>query len=369
MAHLLPFRRRDEIVGWVAVLGVGDDGKRRKRFFKDKTRAESYLNEHLRLSVDPLHGRRHEVMFSLERLDHVGVSLNEVVEYYLRHGSRKRNPPLRESITLFLDQKRMVGRGSMYLQRMKVVLQQLSDYVGETTRVGDIDSDTVRRFVYVHHEGLGAVSKVNVLTHLTVFFNFCVQHDLIGFNPVKKVERPSVKFRPPSVLTPENFQVLLKKCLSNDWMDRMVVFVLVGFCGIRVEETSKLEWTHLDLDRGTVLVPAEVSKKHGFRMNRIPPNAMRWLELVPERQRKGKLIGTNWRSLLRSSVRFSKIDYRQNCVRHSFCSYSLSSGISLSEVMSSMGHLGSPSMVFSHYRNVVSEEDGEKWFGIVPEVS
>jgi hypothetical protein len=83
MAHLLPFRRHGEIVGWAAVLGVGPDGKRRKRFFKDKPRAESYLNEHIHLSVDPLPGLRHEAMFSLERLDPMGISLNEVVELYL----------------------------------------------------------------------------------------------------------------------------------------------------------------------------------------------------------------------------------------------------------------------------------------------
>jgi hypothetical protein len=31
-----------------------------------------------------------------------------------------------------------------------------------------------------------------------------------------------------------------------------------------------------------------------------------------------------------------------------------------------MGHAGSPAMIFSHYRNVVSEEDGKRWFQIVP---
>jgi hypothetical protein len=29
----------------------------------------------------------------------------------------------------------------------------------------------------------------------------------------------------------------------------------------------------------------------------------------------------------------------------------------------------SPSMIHSHYRNVVSEEDGRKWFGIPPAIT
>ncbi len=41
-------------------------------------------------------------------------------------------------------------------------------------------------------------------------------------------------------------------------------------------------------------------------------------------------------------------------------------GWSLADVIAYMGHSGSPSMIYSHYRNVVSEEDAKRWFGIVP---
>lgn len=147
-------------------LGRADDGKLRRRFFKDKTQAESFLNEHVRLSVDPLHGRRHEVMFSLERVDRVGVSLHEVVEFYLKHGSKKTNPSLSEAITTFLDHKRTVGRGKHYLDRMEVVFRQLKRFVGETTKVGDVTTDQIRKLVYVanHHTSLSSgVSLLEVV--------------------------------------------------------------------------------------------------------------------------------------------------------------------------------------------------------------
>jgi integrase len=175
-----------------------------------------------------------------------------------------------------------------------------------------------------------------------------------------------IKFKPPHVITPDHFKSLLDRCVSMNHLNRMTVLVLVGFCGIRIEEASKLDWSHLDLNRGTVLVPADVAKKAGFRINKIPTNAMDWLQLTSSPKRNGKLISENWRTLIRSSIRFSKINYRQNCIRHSFCSYAIGAGWPLADVIASMGHGGSPSMIFSHYRNVVSEEDGKRWFSILP---
>ena len=124
----------------------------------------------------------------------------------------------------------------------------------------------------------------------------------------------------------------------------------MGFCGIRVEEASKLKWSNLQLDRKIVEVPDTVAKKSAFRNNVIPPNAMEWLRAVEDKRRTGPIIGTNWRTLLRSAIRFCGIDYQKNCIRHSFCSYALVAGWSLADVVSYMGHGGSPTMVFSHYR-------------------
>ncbi|MCX6952529.1 MAG: site-specific integrase [Verrucomicrobia bacterium] len=347
-------------------LGVGGDGKRRRQFFKTKIEAEQCLNEDARTTTDPLHGRRHEVMFSLERVDTFGVSLHEVVEFYRLHGAKKTNPLLTDSIRLFFEHKKLIGRGHNYFDRMTVVLRQLTEYVGDKAKVGDITTDQLQKFVYVEHGHTSNVTKVNLLTHLSVFFNFCTRHDLSSFNPVKKIERPSVKFSPPHVIRPETFSTLLHHCLTMGWAERLTLFVLVGFCGVRIEEASKLKWSDINFENKTVLVPAEVAKRHGFRMNKIPSNGMTWLEAVRDHRRSGRIIGDNWKTLVRSAISSSKIGYKKNCVRHSFCSYALASGWSLADVVAYMGHGGSPTMVFSHYRNVVSEEDGKRWFNIVP---
>ena len=134
---ITPFKRHGEVIGYVTNLGLGEDGKRRRRFFKQRDQAEQFINEHIRTTIDPLHGRRNEVLFSLERVDRIGVSLNEVVEFYVLHGAKKSNPLLSDAINQFLEHKRQIGRGRHHLDRMGVVLDQLTQFVGETTKVGD----------------------------------------------------------------------------------------------------------------------------------------------------------------------------------------------------------------------------------------
>ena len=51
IAHLTPFKRNGEVIGYVTNLGLGGDGKRRRRFFKDRDQAEQFLNEHAKAEL------------------------------------------------------------------------------------------------------------------------------------------------------------------------------------------------------------------------------------------------------------------------------------------------------------------------------
>jgi site-specific recombinase XerD len=72
------------------------------------------------------------------------------------------------------------------------------------------------------------VTKRGILTHLSVLFNFAIREDLLGTNPVAKITRPTIKFHKPHVLSPSDFESLLKRCLEYGWNERLVVFALVS---------------------------------------------------------------------------------------------------------------------------------------------
>jgi integrase len=368
VGSISPQKRNGTVVGYSVYLGVDAEGRRQRKFFAQLADAEKLVRIH---SADPrpvgeLLDRKAEILFCLEQLRPLAVSLPDVVEFYVQHHARKGNPTLSELVELFVSEKRRIGRSAHYERSMRYYLNGFMSCAGRDVRISDITREQIADHVYGTNKDAGVVTKKNILTHLSVLFNFAIKEDLLGINPVDKITRPTIPFNKPHVLSPDDFSRLLNCCLEHGWNDRLVLFVLVGFCGIRVEEASRLSWSHLHLDKSIVEVPAEFAKKARFRNNRIPPNAMAWLRTVEDKRRTGPLIKDHWTQNLRSAVTSAKIDYRQNCIRHSFCSYALASGWSLADVIAYMGHSGSPAMIFSHYRNVVSEEDGKKWFEIVP---
>ena len=294
------------------------------------------------------------------------TSLTDVVTYYLTTKVSQSDKKLAGVVTEFLDEKKQIGRSQLYDSAMRYSFGQFMKYIGGDRRMGGITRQEISDYIYVRNKHVRPITKRNLLTNLSVLFNFAVKRDYVVTNPLVKIDRPTVPFVKPHVLSPSDFEKLLRKCLVKGWNDRIVIFVLVGFCGIRVEEASKLKWANLQLDRRIVEVPDTVAKKAAFRNNVIPPNAMEWLRAVEDKRRTGPIIGRNWRTLLRSAIRFCGIDYQKNCIRHSFCSYAIAAGWSLADVISYMGHGGGSSMVYSHYRNVVSVEDGKRWFSIVP---
>ena len=368
MGRISKQRRNGKVVGYSVYLGTNHEGRRLRRFVTRLSTAEKLVRVQ---SIDPrpvgeLLDRKAELLYCLEQIRPLRVTLPEVITFYVRHHPNKGNPSLSELVEMFVREKERIGRSAHYEKSMRYYLNGFMVSVGRDIPIGDITREQITHYVYTTNADVGSVTKKSILTHLSVLFNFAIKEEMLGLNPVEKITRPTIPFNKPHVLTPEDFNRLLHRCLANRWYDRLVVFVLVGFCGIRVEEASRLSWSHLHLDKSIVEIPAEFAKKARFRNNPIPPNAMTWLKRVEDKRRTGPLIDGRWKSTLRSVIQSAKIDYRQNCIRHSFCSYALSSGWKLAEVISYMGHSGSPSVIFSHYRNVVSEEDGKRWFGLVP---
>jgi integrase len=356
------------VVGYSVYLGRQGDQPRQRRFFVDRSEAEKFIQEQdtTPIPLGELWERKAEILYNLERLRVVKSSLTDVVTFYLSNIENRSDRKLADVVTEFLEEKQRVGRSVQYDKSMRYALHHFLDHVGQDRPLAEITRQIVSDYVYVTHKHVGPVTKRNLLINISVLLNFAVKRDYLSENPVSKIDRPSVQFAKPKVIVPSDFEILLRTCLDRGWNERLLLFVLVGFCGIRVEEASKLTWGNLNLKRGVVEVPHTIAKKASFRNNPIPPNAMEWFRKVEDKRRTGPIIGPNWKNLLRSAVRISGIKYEKNGVRHSFCSYALASGWTLADVVACMGHGGNPTMVFSHYRNVVSEEDGKKWFSIVP---
>ena len=355
MPSISPQRRHGKIVGYSVYLGSVGNERRARRFFPERRAAERFLAQQTTtpVAVGELWERKAELLYALERLRPLGTNLVEVVSFFLeQRGSSFGQKMFGEVVAEFLNEKRQVGRSDAYARNLRKGFTRFLTLTGGDRKIGEITRQVVADYVYRTHHHLSNVSKKNLLANFSVLLNYAVKRDYLKTNPVEKIDRPTIPFVKPSVMVPADFEKLLRRCQRKKWHDRLVLFVLVGFVGVRVEEASKLKWSNLDLKREIVEVPASVAKKASFRNNVIPPNAMAWLRSVHDQRRKGPLIGPRWRNLFRSAVLSAKIAYAKNSIRHSFCSYALAAGWPLVEVVQMMGHGGSPTMVFSHYHSI-----------------
>jgi len=318
------------------------------------------------LGTGELYTRRAEIMFNLQRLRKVNAGLNEAVEFYLKHGATKGNPPFDDVVDEFLADKRQVNRRERYLEGLEDKWTRFSEHIGRGKLIADITTEQIKNYVYNTRSDLSDTTKTDYLRGLSILFNYGIQKKYLGLNPTKGINRPEPRVKAPKVLSPEDFAILLNRCLKKGWHDRLAIFVLVGFCGVRTEEACKLNWSDIDMENGKVTVSETVAKKGRHRRNQIPPNAMTWLQAAQDKRRTGPIIGANSKRLLSTAVRFAHIGYSQNCLRHSFCSYALEAGWAIEKVIADMGHYGTPTMIHSYYRNIVEEKAAIKWWSIVP---
>ncbi|MCX6873400.1 MAG: hypothetical protein NTW21_06270 [Verrucomicrobia bacterium] len=63
-------------------------------------------------------------------------------------------------------------------------------------------------------------------------------------------------------------------------------------------------------------------------------------------------------------ARSLEMEWPRNVLRHSFISYRIAKIKSADQVALEAGN--SPSIIFKHYRELTTEEQADKWFGILP---
>ena len=342
-------------------------GKRKRVDFSNKPAAEAYVASHDQSPdlTEEIAANQVMIQHCFLKLKAAGASIEDATTFFLTHKPKNATAITHSVAELFVRAKTEKGCRAAYLRNLKQLLDNLSELVGPVA-VSAVTADQIKGFVF--KDDVSDVTKNNNLTMLSVFFNWCKKHGYVTFNPVANLERPR-KTRPaPKVITPEQFQTILDRCLTKNWKERVAILSLIGFAGMRRAEACRLNWTDIDLTEKTVTLEAGKAKTGSHRRNELPENAVAWLRTVEDKRRTGPIIGPNADMLLRTAFRCKDVPYHQNALRHSFCSYYLEKHgpDALNKLIADMGHDGNPQMIHRHYRNIVPKGSGAKWFAIVP---
>jgi integrase len=302
-----------------------------------------------------------------------GASLIEAARYYVRRSPVQiPRKTVQEVVTEFIESRRQARRSEGYLQDVKHRLSRFSEAFH--TGIADVIRGDVVRFLTglrclkKHSSPEGAAlsprSLFNYCKVLRVFFEFAKEQ---GYLPKDHEELRGIKLGDADpgeieIYTPAEMAGLL----SVAPLEMVPFLAMAAFAGLRSKELERLDWSEVQLSRGFIELKRSKAKTGRRRLVPIAPNLAQWLKAYAQESGHVWTGGTAWLTKLKAQVAADAgIQWKHNALRHSFASYRLAQIQNANQVALETGH--SVQVLFTNYRELVTPEEAQAWFGIVPE--
>ena len=308
------------------------------------------------------------------------LSLAGATEYTITKLSTKRVGTLSQVIDFVYDLKKRKGLRertlSTYKSRWGILLEQIGDLPA-----AKIDTEALESFLeQVSTDGR---TVYNYYTDIYNLLSIAVDEGFIPDNPLDNItrSRKDALFQtasknekpPPEIYTIEEAEKLLSICLSSNnsrCLEWLPCLVLGLFCGLRTTEIRKLKWSDVLLKRESpfISISERIAKGRFIRNVTIPENALLWLHKCDQSNKDiFQHKGSNPYDLRRTLVHnLAGIKTKGNGARHSYGSYYLELTKNIPETCLNMGHSNGDQMLFRHYRRLIDDGDGRRFFSIKP---
>ena len=293
-----------------------------------------------------------------------GVSLEDAASFYAKHKGRGiTRKAVAQALAEILERKTAKGVSGVYLRDLRYRLGAFGQAFH--CDVNSITPDDVARFF----DGLklSPRSHNNFLCALRTFFRFAQKHDWLSkeVDLLSRVERRNEKPTPVEIFTAKELAALLIHAAP----EVATCIALGAFAGLRSAEIQRLSWSDIERRPGFIEVAADKAKTATRRIVPIAENLSRWLAIAP---RNGACVWPHrskncFVEAMRRAADKAKIKWKQNALRHSFISYRLAEIQDVNRVALEAGN--SPQMIFRHYRELATPEQGRTWFAIAPETA
>jgi integrase len=211
-------------------------------------------------------------------------------------------------------------------------------------------------------EPLALKTRNRHLGYIRNIFSLAREWGLIDGDPFERTNGfhdPHAKARQVQILTPDQLTLFLS-VVDKDFIP---FFVLSAFSGLRREEIIRLDWCEVKLERNLIDLPFQKSKNRRRKLIEISSNLKEWL--LPYVREGGSVMPRKKLQLAfeNAAKEVGIIPWPQNGLRHSFCSYAVASkGFEWTSLQADH----SIQMLRKHYWEVVSKEEAERYWSIVP---
>lgn len=379
--------KKGQIIGYHVDEGTVYDQKgrpkRRRTLFATATLAQAHCDAvNLRRTQqnkiqDSILKKIPELVACQERLNKLDASFTDAVDFFTKHYRKKTRPKITviQAMEDFLAEKKNLKRSSRYIQALnEIYYPRFLEVFHRNTPMKDITAEQLTEYIHSHGRW-GNNTKNNHIKNIHSLFRFCYKNRYIDWNPVTEVTKPERRYAPAGILTVDDVDSLLNACLTYEKYDRLAVYVLVLFCGVRMEEAYKMKWSDINFETEKVNVSDDIAKMKQRRKNRIEENAIAWLYTIPLdiRERPDAFIIGDGKTMRLAEEKMkwirnkANITYPKNGARHSFGSYHLAHFQEPGLTSLMLGHIRGSEMLFNHYRNCdIPEGDAERYWNLYP---
>lgn len=214
-------------------------------------------------------------------------------------------------------------------------------------------------------KGMSPSSRNNYRIAVGTLFEYAVARGCCVSNPARRLPVASRDETLPEVFTPDQASALMRSAVDVDG-GRMVPYFALGlFAGLRPEnELRRLDWRNVDLRGRMIRVLPATAKRRRTRFVRIVDNLAAWLKPYVPESAEGAVFFS--RRMFRRIIDGASVTWTKDVMRHSFASYLLAQSGDAADVAAQLGHTQGSSVLWDHYRALVSAEDAELFFGIYP---
>lgn len=260
-----------------------------------------------------------------------------------------------------IAEKKRDGVSERYIVRLNYALKKFkADFDSPLSEISGNDINS-----WLGKMDLGPVTRNGIRATIGVLVSFAKLRGYApkDWNELDCIAKARVLPGEITIFSPEE----LSKILGASDREKQLPFVLLGaFAGVRHAEIKRLTWENIKWDSGYIEISAAAAKRvRGVTRRLIPitPNLMEWL--LPYRKHRGPIcIRATMEDQIETVVKESGVIWKKNALRHSFISYRMAIVKSAAQVALEAGN--SPKIIFSNYRELVTEAEAKKWFSITP---
>ena len=269
-----------------------------------------------------------------------------------------RNAFTAEVVAEMLQQREQDGASMAYLRLLKTTLTRFAaKFPGNL-----IEVDTHQIDAWLRSLDVKLCTRNSMLRCIKIFFSFARSRNYLPDDRKTSAEN----LRIAKVVT-DNMDIFspetMARMLHHAPADLVPILAIGAFSGIRMAELNRLDWSAVDLERRIIELRAGQAKTGSRRVIPITDNLAAWLEPLERNGLVVPSVKSHHRAVAALAASL-KIEWPRNVLRHSFISYRIAKVKSADQVALEAGN--SPSIIFKHYRELTTEEQADKWFGIVP---